>query len=625
MADIPLIHVRLLEGASALAVSRDEGVPAEFWLLLRAEWGSWGRTPSRAVEVPLERFLARRAWLGPACKRHRVGIDWDGPSRDLLLDARRQRDELDDAVQNPNESVDEGETRERLDVSRFSRTLRAFQLRDLRRLLRLHYGANFSVPGAGKTAVTYALYELERSAGRVERLLVVAPISAFDAWTTEAQECFDAVPSIHRFDGSIPEDTEVLLVNYQRLSGSYDQLAAWVSESRTHAVLDEAHRMKRGRTGQWGTACLDLAYLAARRDILTGTPAPHSPVDLEALLNFIWPNQARRVLPADVLVPRPLPNAVQRAGEAIAPLFVRTTKDELALPPVHYRVEQIDLTGIHADIYAALLDQYAGAMSMQDRLNFTAMGRITMYLLEAATNPALLPVGSSRYDAIEFRHPPLSIPPGSRLADLIEQYGQFETPRKLIRLAELVRENASQARKTLVWSNFVRNLATLHRMLGALEPALVHGGIPSGTAPGTTPTREDEIARFRDDSSGCMVLLANPAAMSEGISLHQTCHDAIYIERTFNAGQYLQSLDRIHRLGLRPEEETRITFLLTAGTVDEVVDRRVREKAERLSHMLRDPGIIELALPDDDDYGPVVETDQDLVELFRHLRGEDAA
>ena len=64
-------------------------------------------------------------------------------------------------------------------------------------------------------------------------------------------------------------------------------------------------------------------------------------------------------------------------------------------------------------------------------------------------------------------------------------------------------------------------------------------------------TRESELGRFRSESD-CLVLLANPAALGEGVSLHETCNDAIYLERTFNAGQYLQSLDRIHRLGLPP-------------------------------------------------------------------------
>jgi hypothetical protein len=110
--------------------------------------------------------------------------------------------------------------------------------------------------------------------------------------------------------------------------------------------------------------------------------------------------------------------------------------------------------------------------------------------------------------------------------------------------------------------------------------------------------------------------------MSEGISLHHVCHDAIYLERTFNAGQYLQSIDRIHRLGLAPGTETRITFLVSAGTIDETVDDRVRIKAARLSEMLSDPNLVTMALPDEEAYGSWVDA-EDLDALFAHLGSGD--
>lgn len=245
-----------------------------------------------------------------------------------------------------------------------------------------------------------------------------------------------------------------------------------------------------------------------------------------------------------------------------------------------------------------------------------------MYLLEAATNPQLLAAGSGTEDVFSFRHPPLDVPPGSTLWDLLQRYSQFETPGKFRHLAEMIEANASQGRKTLVWSNFVRNLQGLERMLALYQPALIYGGVPSEQSGSTAVrTRESELARFRTDPE-CAVLLANPAAMSEGVSLHQVCHDAIYLDRTFNAGQYLQSVDRIHRLGLPAEQETRITFLLTAGTIDEVIDARIREKADRLGDMLDDPDISTMALPSDEDYGPAIDSSADIAALFAHLRGE---
>jgi hypothetical protein len=67
------------------------------------------------------------------------------------------------------------------------RTLAPFQLRDLQCLLSLRHGANFSVPGAGKTTVTLALHILTNTPG--QHLLVVGPKAAFPAWREVVDDC----------------------------------------------------------------------------------------------------------------------------------------------------------------------------------------------------------------------------------------------------------------------------------------------------------------------------------------------------------------------------------------------------------------------------------------------------
>jgi hypothetical protein len=510
--------------------------------------------------------------------------------------------------------------------SRFTRQLKDFQKRDLAKLLALDHGANFSVPGAGKTTVELAVYEVERSMSRVEQMLVVAPLSAFDAWIEDSAACLTPKPVVCRFAGGlIPVGAEIVLVNYQRLAASFETIARWVQRKKTLVVLDEAHRMKRGRTGEWGGACLDLAFLAARRDVLTGTPAPQQPADLSAILDYLWPGQSQRIMPTDALVARPTPEAIASVTSAIAPLFVRTTKHELELREPIKTVVSVPLDGLQRDIYQAMRSRFSAMLSSQrDRVNLSQLGDVMMYLLEAATNPALLPAGSSIKDPIEFRHPPLALPSGSSLSALLADYATYETPAKFVQLASIVAGLRRSGKKVLVWSSFVRNLETLERMLAGFSPAIVHGGIPSEVSQPNTPrSREAEISRFRHDPD-CWVLLANPAAMGEGVSLHQVCHDAIYLDRTFNAGQYLQSVDRIHRLGLPPDVDTNITFLITADTIDEVVASRIVVKATNLGVMLDDPSIATMALPDDDDVGAPIDVgdDGDIAALFAHLRGD---
>ena len=601
-------------GSPEVVVSRDPDVPDLLWMKVQTEWGTSGRSPSTAVNVPTSVFLSRLDWVTPYCRQHGVKVEWNGAAEDLvrrrLADSRR----LDAALESLS-SLDATSAAEALDGSRFVRTLQLFQARDLGKLLALANGANFSVPGAGKTSVAYAVYESERRAGRVEQLLVVAPLSAFESWQDEADACFNSAPGIARFTGGSAPRAEVLLVNYQRLESGFDELAKWLAARKTHMILDEAHRMKRGWAGQWGRNCLNLANLAVRRDILTGTPAPQSVFDLDALFDFVWPGGARRLIPRDARDEE----GVREVSRRIAPLFVRTTKVELELPEPLIRSESRPLDPLHGEIYGAIVGRYGGLFEASRRALFDLreLGRVTMYLLEAATNPSLLIAGSHPHDPVLFRHPPLDVPPNTELDELLRAYPGYETPWKFEFLKSAIEENAGQGRKTLVWSNFIRNLETLYRHeLKDFHPAMVHGGVQD---------RAGELSRFRSDPD-CHVLLANPAALGEGISLHHACHDAVYLERTFNAGHYLQSVDRIHRLGLDPDTDTRVTILSSAETIDEVVETRLREKTERLGELLHDPGLSVMSLPAVPEDGLEGEADLgvdrgDLAEVARHLAG----
>lgn len=138
---------------------------------------------------------------------------------------------------------------------------------------------------------------------------------------------------------------------------------------------------------------------------------------------------------------------------------------------------------------------------------------------------------------------------------------------------------------------------------------VVHGG---------TRDRVQQIEKFRRDPD-CYVLLSNPATLGEGVSLHQTCHDAVYVDRDFAAGRYLQSLDRIHRLGLSQDTETNITVLVSEGTIDEAVDGRLADKLQFMGLVLDDPAVRELAdLEEEPSVGETLDQ-KDLQALMGHL------
>lgn len=620
----PALNITL-EDPRTFRVERTDNVHSVLWNKICAEWGTIGGDPNFSILTPVEVFLSNMEWLKDSCTQFTTGIDWGQTAKDLVVERLNEQKSVLNIMSGVN-ALTEEEVEGRLENGRFIRDLRKFQKRDLGWLLALPNGANFSVPGAGKTTVTYALYEAERLAGKVAQLLVVAPLSAFDAWTVEADDCFDEPPQVFRFDGTeIPETAEVCLINYQRLPDSYDIIAKWLQSKPTQMVLDEAHRMKKGWGGAWGRNSLYLAHVATRRDILTGTPAPQSVKDVVALVDFVWPNQSKRILPPAVFASRPPKNIAAQVGDLIAPLFVRTTKAELDLPAPLLKIIEVPLDGHQRAIYQALKNQYAGDIQISriDRAQFARMGRIVMFLLEAATNPALLPFGG-KPDPTNMRpiFPMIGTTENTTLTELLQNYPQHEVTPKLQKLHEIVQENATLGRKTLIWTNFVANILMLKGTMNALNPACIFGAVPSEVAkPNADVTREAELDRFRNDPD-CLVLIANPAAMSEGVSLHKCCHDAVYLDRTFNAGHYLQSLDRIHRLGM-PDTETRISFLVTKETIDVAVNDRVRGKAEQLGIILEDATISKMALPDDGDTETFIDTGGDLEALFTHLRGND--
>ncbi|GAB4584303.1 DEAD/DEAH box helicase [Nocardia sp. IFM 10818] len=560
------------------------------------------------VDIDLDELLtnlvALASWPEPS------GVVWDPElatlASDTAQDARVVSERLGEkglaAGDLKPDGVDE------LLGSGWTADLTDFQRRDIAKLLSLRHGANFSVPGAGKTRVGLAVFQALRNISGVERLLIVGPKSAHESWQFENRECLETPLRMDVYSRGADPAAESLIINYERLDGAVNELGRWLAARPSMLLLDEAHRMKLGAEGTYGSACLALGPRARHRLILTGTPAPNGVKDLENLFGFVWPGYGRqRVVQA--VAGGDLP----RASRVLQPLFARTTKGELGLPPVTSTFRSISLPPIHKEIYDALVGRYSARASASES-EFQALGKAVVYLLMAATSPALLSVGTTRYEPLSYQVPPLPISESSSLFDLMGDLPAYEMSPKYQEVLAIVAANAAQGRKTLVWSTFVRSLLTLDRILGEFSPAVVHGG---------TEDREAQIAKFRNDPD-CMVLLSNPATLGEGISLHHHCHDAVYVDRDFAAGRFLQSLDRIHRLGLAPETQTRITVLASEGTIDEVVDQRLGDKLHFMGTILDDPAVRELAdLEEEPSIGGGLDR-HDLAALMGHLRGHPA-
>ncbi|MGE7434027.1 DEAD/DEAH box helicase [Kitasatospora sp. NPDC001175] len=533
-----------------------------------------------AAEIDLDDFLVGISELGMWPEPE--SVEWEPALLDLVNGVLDDAEAAERQLEGNHGDADRDATSEDIPAllgPDWIADLTSFQRRDLARLLSLGHGANFSVPGAGKTRVALALYSAVRERGEACRVLVVSPKSAYESWLYESSTCFAEPLRTQVMDRSPDPGAELLIVNYERLDRSLAALADWLRAAPSMLVLDEAHRMKLGASGTYGSACLALGPLARRRLILTGTPAPNGARDLENLLSFVWPGHGRRVVTSAVAG-----GDLAYASAVLRPLFTRTTKHELDLPPFEPTIRYVDLPPLHREIYDALVGRYSARAELS-RHDFDALGKAMLRLLMAATSPALLVEATSRYEPLTYRVPPLQVPPTDSLYVLLRDLPRYELSPKYQETLSIVAANAAAGRKTLVWTTFVRSLATLEQLLAVYSPAIVHGG---------SKDREEQLRRFREDPD-CWVLLSNPATLGEGISLHHVCHDAVYVDRDFMAGRFLQSLDRIHRLGLAAGTETRATVLAASGTIDEVVALRLEEKLQFMGRILDDPSVQQLA------------------------------
>jgi SNF2 family DNA or RNA helicase len=537
--------------------------------------------------------------LGAILDKHDAEADYD-PAVLALLNAHLEEVEARQAA-SIERKVPARQIKKDLQASRFNpaRELKAPQLENLSRLLELRHGANFSVPGAGKTTTLLALYELLHAKGQADRLLVVAPKNAFLSWEDELEACFPELPiRLRRLEGGVSgveatlaADPEVCLITYQMLVNVHREVADWVSRHRTHVVLDESHRIKAGASKVTAAAALRLSGSGIRRDILSGTPMPQSSEDLRPQMEFLWPGQ--RILPE--LSPRAADSddAIADIQDRMAPLYVRTTKDDLDLPALTLTPISLELGPIQSELYELLRSaarRRAAGISARDRAYLRRLGGQVVRLLEAATNPLLLAQGAPLDDHLS----------ADQLNELLREFARHEKPAKLARAKQLAVDYLAGDKKlkVLLWTNFIANIDALAEMLAEFSPVVLHGSVDTGDIE-DPDTREGRIRQFHNDP-GCRVMVANPAACGEGISLHRACHYAIYVDRTFNAAHFLQSVDRIHRLGLPQEQLTRIDVLEARATIDTRVARRLAEKIDVMSRVLNDPGLAKLAYDPED-------------------------
>ena len=472
----------------------------------------------------------------------------------------------------------------KLNKEKFKRELKSFQKRNVQKLCALNAGANFSVPGSGKTTDALAFFTFKKE--KNSKLLIVSPINAYLSWEDEISACLGEENELIKLRGDLDEiekslnsKEEFFWINYDSLrnSSKLEVVKNFLISNKVTLILDESHRSK----GEQISKCISrIAVFPQNKLILTGTPMPQAAEDLDSQFSFLYPKHNIGL--------------AEQFIEAFKPFYVRTNDKDLGLKPLVEKLTPVTLYPGHEEFYDKYIDQeLKEGASLQKVMQAKDIKSAYMRYLRFMSNPMSISEFIFEVD--------------SKLASKIQNEGLSGVEgdgAKLDTLITRAKELIMEGNKVLIWSSFVSNVEKIALRLSHFGSEFIHGGVKSessidGQLDDDWPeeeqdSREAKIKRFKE-SEDCMVLVANPAAAAESMSLHTVCDHALYLDRDYNAGRYLQSQKRIHRL---TEGEDRIKtieifYANVRASIDVLINKRLAEKCHKMFEFLNESEISE--------------------------------
>jgi SWI/SNF-related matrix-associated actin-dependent regulator 1 of chromatin subfamily A len=426
--------------------------------------------------------------------------------------------------------------------------------------------ALFDEQGLGKSKQVIDALSTQMAECKIDSALIICPNGLKTNWGQEIEKfstgnyaIFGAGHSARRMAFRSLK-ASFYVINYESVDTELASLKALLRFKRIALVLDESHRIKtpEAKTTQ---AVLALRSLAARRYILSGTPVANKPEDLWSQMLFLddgeaLGNSAEHFQQTYGSASSGYRNLEQLRSRVATKSLRRLKSAAVSLPSKEFRRVGVALSGRQAQMYSAMKTELTlwirdmDGARIEERAD-AILARLVR-LAQLASNPSLLDTA------------------------------YVETPAKFLQLDhELGERMVDPTQKVIIWTSFVENINALRLRYKCWNPVCIHGAIRS-------EERDAAVRAFKTDLN-TRVLIANPAAAREGLTLTEA-NLAIYLDRTFNLVDYLQSQDRIHRISQTRDCE--IVLLIAQNTVDEFIDfaleqkHRVAQFAQYDSHKL---------------------------------------
>jgi len=408
--------------------------------------------------------------------------------------------------------------------------------------------------GIGKTATTLDAIVKLKAAGKVNKVLIMAPLRVIHGvWKQEAAKWDNfshlKFMTLHgknkqtNFNTIAESDADIVLMNYDGLKWFREQMKSTEESPFDMLVLDESTAIKDTRTKRFRHLKVLLQHFE-RKVLLTGTPAPNSMLDLygqffvldqgaalgrnmQTHRNLFWESD-----PFNVYSWILKPGADEEITKRTAPLVKRMSAEMyLELPEMIIQDINVQLPEKVRKMYN---DVEANYFSMLDD-----------GIIEAAN--AAVAAGKLRQIASGgFYYEP---EPGVRS---IKQVHDVKT--------EAVVETVEQCgdEPVMVMYEFKHELQRLQKAFP--DAPVIKGGMSGKQLQAVT----DEW-----NAGNTPVLLVQPQSASHGLNLQSGGRHMIWATLTWSGERYLQAMKRLHRQG--QEQTVFIHRIIAEDTIDEAV------------------------------------------------------
>lgn len=423
--------------------------------------------------------------------------------------------------------------------------------------------------GTGKTIVSIAVAGCMYQYGKVNRVLVVAPLSILGVWEEEFKKFADFPYSMTILKGTAAKKKEqlaklpdgglqVVVVNYESAWRLEKELLAYNADL---VIADEAHKIKSHKTSA-SKAMHRLGAAARYRMLLTGTPVTNKAIDIFSQYKFLNPavygqsfytfrskyffmtgfGQHTPVMKAS------MEEEFTRRMHAIA---FRATKAEcLDLPETTDIVRKVDLEPQALKIYKSLVDEsYAELLSGEEVTTTNVLTRLLR--LSQLTGGFL----------------------GNDETSKVEQISGA----KLSVLEDLIDSSLQEGKKLVVIARFVPELHAICKLIGKK-------GIRYSCICGEVKDRDAQVKQFQTEPE-VQVFVGQVATAGMGITL-TAASTMIFYSMDYSMSNYEQCRARIHRAGQK--YPCTYVHIIAKGTVDAKVMQALRNKANLAKSLVDD-------------------------------------